>query len=81
MQWYELEACINGLENNRKNEWEQTRKLFHVTAQVNSTKELDPKKIFPLPWDEENRDTTISNEDIERLKAKAKKYEKILNNG
>lgn len=32
-----------------------TRQLFFVTAQVNSKKTLDPKKIMPLPYDDDGQ--------------------------
>lgn len=55
--------------------WEQTRLLAYITAQINSTKKLKPTDIISFSWDEESTgDTAISNEDIERLKNKAKQY-------
>jgi hypothetical protein len=35
-----------------------------------------PKDVFPLPTDEDEHNKEISNEDIERLKAKAAQYER-----
>lgn len=78
MQWYEVEACLNGLENKDKTSWEQTRFLSYMIAQVNSSKKLKPTDILSFKWDEIKVDTSISNEDVQRLKDKAKQLTKIL---
>ena len=81
MKWYEVEACIKGLENKNKASWEQCRFLSYIIAQVNSTKKLKPTDILSFTWDKEddNKNTMITNEDIERLKNKANQIIKKLN--
>lgn len=81
MKWYEVEACIKGLENKNKASWEQCRFISYMIAQVNSTKKLNPTDILSFNWDkeEENKNTMITNEDIERLKNKANQIIKKLN--
>ena len=81
MKWYEVEACIKGLETKNKTSWEQCRFLSYIIAQVNSTKKLKPTDILSFTWDkeEDNKNTMITNEDIERLKNKAKQISKKLN--
>ena len=81
MKWYEVEACIKGLENKNKASWEQCRFLSYIIAQVNSTKKLKPTDILSFTWDkeEDNKNTMITNEDIERLKNKANQIIKKLN--
>lgn len=76
MQWYEVETCIYGLEKKHKTSWEQCRFLSYIIAQVNNTKKLKPTDILTFNWDkvEEDKNTAISNEDIERLKNKAKQF-------
>lgn len=76
MQWYEVEACLKGLENKNKAGWEQTRFISYVTAQVNSTKKLKPTDILTFTWDKE--ETIITNEDVQRLKDKASQTLKLL---
>jgi hypothetical protein len=81
MQWYEVDACLNGLENKNKDSWEQTRFLSYITAQVNSSKKLKPTDILSFKWDDLNetdKETTITNEDIQRLKDKASRTLKLL---
>ena len=58
------------------NSWEQCRFISYVLAQINSTKKLKPTDILSFTWDkeEDNKNTMITNEDIERLKNKAKQY-------
>lgn len=75
MQIYELETLINSLYQKNKESWEQTRLLAYIVAQVNSSKKLKPSDILSFVWDNEGGgNTSISNEDIERLKRKAKQY-------
>ena len=81
MKWYEVEACIKGLENKNKASWEQCRFISYIIAQVNSTKKLKLTDILSFNWDkeEDNKNTMITNEDIERLKNKANQIIKKLN--
>lgn len=72
---YELEPLISNIHKKNKESWEQTRLLAYITAQVNSTKKLQPTDIISFSWDEDSTgETTISNEDVQRLKQKAKQY-------
>ena len=78
-QWYEVDSCLNGLECKNKNGWEQTRFLSYITAQVNSSKKLKPTDILSFKWDKpEDTGTSITSEDIQRLKDKASKTLKLL---
>ena len=81
MKWYEVEACIKGLENKNKTSWEQCRFISYIIAQCNSTKKIKPTDILSFTWDKEddNKNTMITNEDIERLKNKANQIIKKLN--
>lgn len=82
MKWYEVEACIKGLENKNKASWEQCRFISYMIAQVNNTKKLKLTDILSFTWDKEEEDdknTIITNEDIERLKNKANQIIKKLN--
>lgn len=81
MQMYEIAPYIRNLHLKSKEGWEQARFGAYVTAQVNSTKKLKVTDIMEFPWEAttgKKGNTSISNEDIERLKNKAKQY---LNNG
>ena len=77
MQYYELDIILSMLEYTTKQDWEQTRFQSYITAQTQSTKKLNPQDVLKFSWDEatnkENKNTYISTEDIERLKAKANK--------
>lgn len=78
MQEYELQTYIDNIQYLNVNEWEQTRLLMYVTAQVNSKKKLDVKNIIKFPWDSIKHDTNISNDDIARLKEQSKLIEEQL---
>jgi hypothetical protein len=76
MEMYEIRALLDYEYYSHKDEWEQARLVTYVIAQTNSTKKLNIQELYPFYWEKEteNEDTTISREDIERLKNKAKKY-------
>lgn len=75
MQMYELEPLISNLHRKDRNSWEQARMVAYVIAQCNSTKKLKPTDIMQFTWDSDTiGETSISNEDIKRLKEKAKQY-------
>lgn len=66
-----------------KDSWEQSRLIAYMMAQCNSTKQLKITDIVKFYWENGDGDTdstAISNEDVERLKEKAKQYFKCKNN-
>ena len=80
MSFIEVESCLDGLNRRNRESWEQTRLLGYIIAQSNSTKTLKQTDILRFPWDEEEKkDTSVTNEDMKRLRAKAKALESQLN--
>lgn len=74
---YELDTLISNIHKKSKESWEQARMIAYVIAQSNSSKKLKPSDIMRFAWDDEptkKGDTSISNDDIKRLKEKAKQY-------
>lgn len=81
MQQYEIEVLFKHLYLRNRESWEQTRLNAYIVAQVNSKKKLKPEDIIRFPWEDTSQHiTAISNEDIERLKEKAKQYGARLSN-
>lgn len=78
MEWYEVGAALQFLHYSNRTEWEQSRMMAYVTAQVQSTKKLKPEDIIKFPWDDKNptekANTDISKTDIERLNNMAQAY-------
>lgn len=80
MEWYEVAAALNYIHYSHMTEWEQTRTVAYVTAQVNSTKKIKPEEVIKFPWDDkmtqEQKETmtAITKEDIERLNNMAQAY-------
>lgn len=80
---WEINDLIDYLPYLDRNLWESQRLIAYVTAQVNSRKKLTQQDICKFPWEEKNidefvreeADTTISDEDINRLKNLAKRWE------
>ena len=71
---------IDGLNRRNREAWEQTRLLGFIIAQSNSTRTLKQTDILRFPWDEEEKkDTSVTDEEMQRLRAKAKEVESQLN--
>ena len=80
MSFIEVESFLDGLNRRNRESWEQTRLLGYIIAQSNSIKTLKQTDILRFPWDEEEKkDTSVANEDMKRLRAKAKALESQLN--
>lgn len=63
-----------------KEGWEQARLITFMIANSVSRKKLSLQDIMKFPWeDETEKDTSISNEDIERLTKQAEQIAKELN--
>lgn len=79
MTFAEVRYFLEGLATRNREAWEQTRLIGYIIAQSNSTKTLKQTDILRFPWDEEpegeKKDTFVSSEDVERLRALAKQYE------
>lgn len=73
----DIVSCIKWLD---RTERELSRYQLYVSVQSNSKKKLTPKDILSLPWDDEgvNKGTQISDEEAERIKARAKQLENAI---
>ena len=80
LQDFEVELLYENLKYADRPSWEQTRLLAFILAQVNSKKKLEITDIMSFPWDEnyEEKNIEMSNEDRDKLRAKAAMFEKIL---
>lgn len=75
MTFGEVEAFLTGFNRRNREAWEQTRVIGYIIAQANSTKKLEQTDILRFPWDNEsetNKDTQVSDEEMLRLREKAK---------
>lgn len=81
MSIVEVESFIEGLNRRNRESWEQTRLIGYIIAQCNSTKTLKQTDILRFPWEEEEKkDTSVTDEEMKRLRAMAKVVESQLNN-
>ena len=71
LQEWEVYDFYNMLQYADANSWEQTRWLMYVIAQVNSRKQLKVTDILNFSWDQTQKNTTITDDEIKRLKEKA----------
>lgn len=74
MPLWDINDLIVGLSYKGRQEWERLRTGAYITIAPHC-KKIDKNKMLPFPWDEKP-DTSISNSDIDRMKALAKKFEK-----
>lgn len=78
----EVRYFLEGLGRRNRESWEQTRIIAYVIAQANSTKQLKQSDVLRFPWDEaddEKKRTSVTDEEVKRLRAKAKLIEKEMN--
>lgn len=79
MTWQEIHTLMKYSYYASKEDWEQARLIAYMTAQVNSKRRLQFQDIIEFPWEKEEKGaTSITKEDIERLKLQAQEY---INNG
>ena len=72
---WEINDIVENLHYLDRNLWEACRLNTYVVAQSNSTKKLTMQDIAKFKWEETSQEKSnieISNEDIQRLKEKAK---------
>ena len=80
MERYEIQAILDNRWRKDREAWERTRMEAYYTAQTQSTKSLDPKKIMPFPWDRVNKvepeDTPEERDEVYR---EMKRMEEMMN--
>lgn len=74
MDWYEVNALLKYRYYSFKEQWEQTRLVTYMTAQVNSKRHLKLTDIITFPWEKEEENTRVTDDDVKRLKAMAENY-------
>ena len=80
MSMLELHVLVKNLYRAKQDDWEIGRQAIFTSAKVmGGTKENNPRKFMPLPWDNlegstGDKDPLPTKEDIDRLKQKAKEY-------
>lgn len=83
MTMYEVRAIMRHSHLKEQEQWEQTRLLAYMTAQVNSTKKLKFTDIVKFPWEEEEKEKhteqQMNDAELKRLKAKAEATLKMIN--
>ena len=82
MQEYEVNTVIENLPYLDRNMWEQHRFLIYTNIQMNSKKKLNPSDILKFKWDEDYKDdsTSITTQEIERLRNKSQHIIRSINN-
>lgn len=80
LQEYEVELFYDSLKYANRPEWEQTRLLMYILAQVNSKKKLEITDLMKFPWDDNYEETSreYNEEEHKRLREKALMMEKML---
>ena len=79
MQWYEVNALLKYRHYKIKDNWEQSRLISYLIAQVNTKKTLKLDDIISFEWEKEkHNETIISKEEIEALSKQAEEMEQKL---
>lgn len=80
MQMYELDFLLSSINYSFREEYEIMRFQSYITAQTQSTKKIKPSDIISFSWDKdiEEKVTTITDKDINRLREKANKMSELL---
>jgi hypothetical protein len=78
MEVYEIEALIENLWMKNKESWEQARTISYITAQCQSTKQLDMKSMMPFVWEKETKQE-ITQEERDQMWKEMKEMENRLN--
>ena len=80
MEFYEIRALLKYEHYSHRDDWEQARMVAYMIAQVNSKRKLTFQDITKFYWEKEaeEHDTSISKEDVERLKKRAESVIKEL---
>lgn len=68
MTFGEAAAYMRGYHLRERDEWERTRQIAYMIAQVNSSKELSPTSIMPFPWDKE-KTVEVDEKEIDRIRS------------
>ena len=71
LQDWEVYDIYSMLQYADSTSWEQTRWLMYVIAQVNSRKQLKVTDILKFSLDDVQKNTRITDDEIQRLKEKA----------
>lgn len=77
MEMYEIRALLKYEHYSHKDEWEQARMIAYMIAQTNSKKRLTYQDITKFYWEneeQEEHETSITKQDIERLRQRAQAY-------
>lgn len=61
-----------------KEQWEQTRLISYLIAQINSKKKLKLQDIIKFQWETDNESTKITNEEINDLSKQAQEIEAMF---
>lgn len=76
MEWYEVNAALKYQHYAIKDGWEQARLIYSIIYNANTKHPKKMNDLFSFTWEKEQEktDTSISNEDIERLNKMAQAY-------
>lgn len=71
----EAREYMEGVMMRERGGWEQTRVMSEILIKVMSGEDVH----IPLPWDEEKEDEETSEEDLDALRLRAERMEKLFN--
>ena len=63
MTWGEVAACLRGLSNRERVEWERVRRIMWAALKPHSKDIKKYRDVMPLPWDDEKKEVERTNVD------------------
>ena len=79
MTWFEVDACLRGIEYRERASWEQARMIGYITAQSHSSKEMKYTDVIQFDWDEKESIPEFDFKQMADLKERMKIREAELN--
>lgn len=74
-----MECLLENIWRKNKDSWEQTRTVAYVTAQSQSTKEIDMQKMMTFPWEKGSKEGLPTREERDEAYQEMKAWEEKMN--
>ena len=78
LSFYCMNKIMDAYYENYKNDWEKTRYLAYIIAQVNSTKTIKPTDVLKFSWDADNVEPLPSAEEQDEMRKRMIEFAKSV---
>lgn len=75
----EVDAYLEGWEEERHERWEMVRRIAHSVFQCQSTRQISPEDVISFPWDDQDGDTQAPTaEEVMRAREEARRIQEQM---